>query len=291
MNHSTLFKSLCFIFLCSLVTSCNQQKGGEERRQRHTSNVMFPYKLQQYTKKYKLPSKLVEISGISFMNEEELACIQDEKGILFTFNLKKEKVVNELRFTKNGDFEDVEIIGNTAYVLRSDGVIFKVDLVEGNNGVVELDNPLNEKNDTEGLGYDSETNSLLIACKARSGIGKHVVGFRAIYAYNLDSQQLSEKPIYAIDLEHLEELADARVPFEPSGVAIHPITGDTYIISSVGKALIVLDSQGEIKHLQSLNHKGFKQPEGICFAKNGDMYISNEGRGGKGNILSFDYIQ
>lgn len=290
MINTFSFKSCCLLLLSLITFSCNQ-KSGEKKKEPYTSNVMFPYQLQQYTQKYKLPSDLVEVSGIAVLGENELVCVQDEKGVIFTYNLVEEKVVDKYKFAKNGDFEDIEVVGSTIYVLRSDGVIFQVSDFGGGNQVKELDNPLNEKNDTEGLGYRSESNSLWIACKARSGIGKHVVGFRAIYSYSIDNQKLSEKPIATIDLEHLEELADARLPFEPSGIAIHPITGDTYIISSVGKALVVLDSQGEIKHLQSLNHKGFKQPEGICFTKNGDLFISNEGRGGKGNILKFNYIQ
>jgi uncharacterized protein YjiK len=34
-----------------------------------------------------------------------------------------------------------------------------------------------------------------------------------------------------------------------------------------------------------------KQPEGICFAPEGDLYISSEGRGADGFILRFAYAK
>ena len=251
----------------------------------------FPYHLQQYEQKYKLPSVLTEVSGVADLGDGELACIQDEKGIVYIYSIKEEKIKDKIRFAKDNDYEDLEVVGTTVYVLRSDGNIFEIKDFRGTNQVTEYSTPLEEKNDAEGMCYNSQTNSLWIACKARSGLGKHVSGFRAVYGFNLDTKKLSEKPVIALDIEHLQDLAGKEIPFEPSGIAIHPITGDKYIISSVGLVLVVLDSQDEIKHLQSLDHKGFKQPEGIFFTRNGDLYLSNEGRGGKGNILHFRYIQ
>ncbi|MGB0523967.1 MAG: SdiA-regulated domain-containing protein [Flammeovirgaceae bacterium] len=276
-------------FLLLITMSCNQKQ--KESRDHIRPESTFPYRLQYYSNKYKLPGFLEEISGISYLGNNLLACIQDEKGLVYIYSLAEEKVTQDIRFADNGDFEDIAVVGNAAYVLRSDGVLFQIDDFDGSNRVTKLETPLTSRNDTEGLCFHSESNSLWIACKAQSGIGKHVSGFRAAYSYSLGSQRLSEKPIIAIDLAYLEELAEQRLSFEPSGIAIHPITGHTYMISSVGKVLIVLDSQNEIIHLQSLSHKGFKQPEGICFAENGDLFISNEGRGGKGNVLRFEYIQ
>jgi DNA-binding beta-propeller fold protein YncE len=77
--------------------------------------------------------------------------------------------------------------------------------------------------------------------------------------------------------------------FAPSGIAIHPATKDIYVISSAGKQLLILSAAGKIKSSHKLNSKHFTQPEGISFSANGDLYISNEGKGGNGNILLFRY--
>ena len=46
--------------------------------------------------------------------------------------------------------------------------------------------------------------------------------------------------------------------------------------------------EGKVQDVKELDPKLFRQPEGICFSPIGDMYISNEGQGGKGYILKFN---
>ena len=59
------------------------------------------------------------------------------------------------------------------------------------------------------------------------------------------------------------------------------------MISSVGKLLTIMDREGLILGVQALDPNLFRQPEGICFSPEGDLYISNEGKGGKGYVLKF----
>ena len=84
-------------------------------------------------------------------------------------------------------------------------------------------------------------------------------------------------------------LIESETSFQPSGIAIHPIDGEIYIISSVGKLLIILDRRGKVLEVKALDPKIFRQPEGICFSPAGDMFISSEGQGGKGYILKFKF--
>ena len=75
--------------------------------------------------------------------------------------------------------------------------------------------------------------------------------------------------------------------FKPSGIAVHPKTGQTFIIASDGKKLLVLSEKGQKEALISLNPKTYRQPEGICFSPDGDLFISSEGKDGDGYILRF----
>jgi hypothetical protein len=50
---------------------------------------------------------------------------------------------------------------------------------------------------------------------------------------------------------------------------------------------MILDRNGELIRLYSLKPKLFTQPEGIAFEPDGDLLISNEGKGGKAEILKF----
>ena len=49
--------------------------------------------------------------------------------------------------------------------------------------------------------------------------------------------------------------------------------------------------QGNILEIQEFDDKLFRQPEGICFSPSGDLFISNEGKGGKGYILGFKLLK
>jgi uncharacterized protein YjiK len=85
------------------------------------------------------------------------------------------------------------------------------------------------------------------------------------------------------------EALDDDVSFRPSAVAIHPITHHVYLLASVGKMLIAMDWQGKFLHIHHLDSHLFKQPEGMCFAPDGTLFIANEAKGGKANVLSFAY--
>ena len=75
--------------------------------------------------------------------------------------------------------------------------------------------------------------------------------------------------------------------FAPSGIAKHPVTGFYYVLSSVGRLLVICDDAGNLEHVHFLKSKVFIQPEGICFAPDGTMFISNEGRSLVGKVMRF----
>lgn len=271
----------------------------------------FAYDLEAPDDRYKLPGYLEEISGLSYFNKGKIACVQDEKANIYVLDLEQEKIVKEFDFGKNADYEDIAVVDKTAYVLRSDGDIYRVkDFRKKDLRVKKYETPLKEKNDTEGLAYDPLSSSLLIACKGSPSIEKDKLyeGYKAIYKFDLEKKELLEEPHFLIDLERLDSykdqnafskfsvrvakklrLIESETSFEPSGLAIHPIYGEIYIISSVGKLLIILDRRGKILDVKELNPVKFRQPEGICFSPEGDMFISNEGQGGQGYILKFKF--
>ncbi len=267
------------------------------------------YALGNPDQKFTMPARLEEISGISWTGKGTLACIQDENGIIYCYNLEKEKDISEVKFGKDGDYEDISVVKNTAYVLKSNGHIFRVkNFKKDEIKVKRYKTLLSKKNDAEGMFYDSSENRLLIACKGSPSFEKEnpYKGYRAVYSFDLETKQMLEEPAYLIDLRKIDSykdqgnftqfssklakilgITDPYASFRPSGIAIHPLTDEIYIISSVGKLLAVLDREGLILDVHALDPNLFRQPEGICFSPEGDLYISNEGKGGKGYILKF----
>jgi len=271
----------------------------------------FAYDLENPEARYKLPAYLEEISGLSYYSKGKIACVQDEKANIYMLNLKKEVSIEKYDFGSDADYEDISIVGKTAYVLRSNGHIYRVkDFTKKDRKTKKFNTPLKEINDTEGMTYDPLLNALLIACKGSPSIEKenNYEGYKAVYKFDLKEEELGKEPHFLIDLDRLDSYIDRNVfsklsvkvakrlrliesetSFKPSGIAVHPIYGEIYIISSVGKLLIILDRRGKVLDVKELDPDLFRQPEGICFSPAGDMFIANEGQGGKGYILKFEY--
>ena len=250
-----------------------------------------------------LPKELKEISGITLFDEKHLAGVQDEKGRVYKINLETGKIIDDERFDKDGDFEDIERVGEIFYVLRSDGDLFETGKWPlKSKDTRQYKTALKGKCDAEGLTHDAANNRLLIACKEDPGAGlEHV---RAIYAFDLNSKTLGKRPIYTISIEAMSAfssepainrairkfvspIADIN-QFKPAAIALHPETGHLFVISSVQKILIALSPDNKINAAWELSDKLFPQPEGLFFQPNGDLYISNEGRSGKATLLRFN---
>ncbi len=235
-------------------------------------------------KKWELPSSLKEISGIAFIDNNRIACVQDEEGTIYIFNRTNGKVEKEIPFGKAGDYEGIAIVGTTAYVQRADGKIFEVaDYNSGKPSVTEHSTPLTAKQNVEGLGYDKKNNRLLLAIKGKEPASDE---YKGIYAFDLSSKKMATEPVVKIDLTHdIWKDISKKNKIQPSDLEVHPSTGDLYIVDGADPKLLVMDERGNKKNLYQLSDNDFMQPEGIAFSEAGELFISNEGRTGSGNIL------
>ena len=84
------------------------------------------YTLATPDKTFVLPNILIEISGLTNNGETSIACVQDEKGIIFIYNLTENKIDKEINFNIAGDYEGIARVNKTIYILKSDGVIYEV---------------------------------------------------------------------------------------------------------------------------------------------------------------------
>lgn len=277
-----------------LIKTINKKK---ELSNYHLKNTVtekgeISFNLQKPDKKIKLPLELQEISALSYHKNEQLACLHDEKADFFLVNYLTENIDQKFAMAGKGDFEGIEIVDNTAYMLKSNGLLIKiVDFTKKSRIITKHKTGLSKKNDCEGLGFDPLSGKLLIACKVDPklpGSFKKYKGKRAVYEFDINTQKLNKKPRFLISLKEIAKKTGKK-KFMPSGIAVHPITHNIYITATVGKLLIVLNRDGELIDFAHLDPKVFRQPEGICFSADGKkLFISNEGRNKKGNILVFN---
>ena len=272
---------VAFLVIIMLLVSCNE-------KQQSNFDVCKYYQLQKPDSIWEMPFELNEISGIVLLENQKILAENDEEGKLFIYDLKMTTIEKTIFFGRDGDYEDVAVNNNTAYALRSDGTIFEIKNYKFEPVVVLHPTFLSEDDDTEGLFFDIESNRLLIACKGNSAV---LDGNKAslIYEFSLNTNRLNPVPIITISQKEIRTKYKNTNHFSPSGIAIHPVTKNSFIISSVGKMMAEFSTKGKLLHVFDLNYPNFQQPEGISFAPNGDLYISNEARGTKANLLKFKY--
>ena len=184
--------SLCtFFFLC---ISCAAPP-----------KVNLPFDFNNPAEVIKLPQKLHEISGITFYKKKELACIQDEKGVVYFYDIKKEKLRNTTPFAKDKDYEGITDVNDTLYVLCSNGEISEIDSKNEAGLVNTYSTFLTKQNNCEGLCFDNKLHRLLIACKGVPKKGSAGKGMKAIYSFNLTTKTMDNTPAYIIDPDSIKK--------------------------------------------------------------------------------------
>ena len=246
-----------------------------------------------------LDGELDEISGLSTTADgnDELFAVQDELGKVYRLNARTGGLLWSIDFWKDGDYEGVEAVGPDIWVVKNTGTLYRIQHPGSpSQNVTKFNTALTSENDVEGLAYDTRNNRLLLACKRDASDDGNDKDGRYVYAFSLSTHALSAQPVMAITraavAEHLSvcpltagynKLRDffldrPEYDLAPSAIAIHPLTGQVFITSSVGKVLMVLSAEGEIEHLERLDKEFFPQPEGLAFTPDGTLYVSTEAK-------------
>ncbi len=287
--------------LLVLLTACEPAKKANNETLTLV-NEPIPYNLTKPDERFDLSPDLREVSGLSYYKPGRLAMIQDELGVVFIYDLAKKRVVDEHVFGRKGDYEGVEFVNGELYALRSDGELYHFTPTDGIK-TLGTGNPTrhirinlpgktgSHKPDIEGLGYDPKLNALLLATKdAANGSTDKI-----IYFYDLKNEVLWRGPVLSQALLRMFTGRDGddgeADELKPSGIAVHPKTGEYYVLASAGHSLIVTNRNGKMLSVVALDKTVFRQPEGICFAPDGTLFITSEGRDSSGYLLRFAMTQ
>lgn len=236
-----------------------------------------------------LPDLLREISGIAISGPYTVLCVQDELGVVFEYDLRNEVINTIHRFTDVGDFEDIAVQGDVITVLRSDGKLYRLDRRTG-AVLSERLHPLPALNYEGicGMGKDQYMVSKE-APVTGSGAARLVHRLRGDAAPEL-SRTLDASEVAVLFAKSFPALAHHRVQFHPSAIAVHPISGELYVLSATDRLMAIYGDT--LRAVIPLPAERYYKPEGIAFHPNGDLLISNEGdKKGMvpGSILCFTY--
>lgn len=297
--NTTWILALCALLFPVACGSSTEEASGEAWPT-DDSTYVFSEPDAEFT----LGIDLEEISGLTFMEDGMLGAIQDEEGDLFIIDPSSGEVVDVRTFGEPGDYEGIELADSLLYILQSDGMVYK--FLDWNRTTLDgeaIDIDVPDRCDAEGIAHQPDMNRILIVCKEYAG--KEYRGRKAIYAFDQATNQLEQSPAYLLDIDNFEfnveehpfneavrSMLSDRIDmsgFKPSALAVHPRTGDVYVLSTVTKSVLRLDASGAVTALWMLPVELFDQPEGIAFDSNGEMYISNEAGDRKfATLLRFD---
>lgn len=295
----TIMKRLQFLILSLLLvtaaSACDANGADSKSSKKARADEMPTPPSPDLTvlEKWDMPEILREVSGIAYLGDNLFGCVQDEAGVIFLYDTKAGQIKRQITFGAAGDYEGIALVGTTAYVVRSDGQLFEVTNINAQqNKISEFATTLPNKSDVEGLAYDAKNNRLLLALKDEKTADS---GYKSIYAFNLKTKQMEAQPVFKLNLsdpllvkkptKKKKKDNSLSKAWQPSEIAVHPVTGEIYLTEASNPQLFILNQNGTIKERHQLDTKVFTQPEGLSFSPSGEMYISNEGKKEPGNIL------
>jgi hypothetical protein len=247
------------------------------------------YKLTEPVR-YRVRESMQEISGIWLHPDpQHIYAINDEEGKIFLINLDANEPYPVTKFGKSGDYEDLVYTSEGWVVLKSNGTLYHVhdaftDSVSSTS--YKFQHP--GKQEFESAYYEAGSNSIVFICKQCEEDKRQMA--TSAYRFNMGSKEFDTVPAYRLSVADIARLAGTEMKnFRPAAAAIHPVEKRLYIVSSVNELLVIAGFDGKVQEVYHLKDKLFRQPEGISFAPNGDMYISNEAGDGTANILKFSY--
>jgi uncharacterized protein YjiK len=272
----TIGITFCVLVIVAIVSFSFQKKSTNNNRSTEYS----------IAKVWELPAVLDEVSGITWLPDGTIASVQDEDGVIFIYDLAKKEIIEKIEFAGPGDYEGIAIHKDDAYVLRSDGTIYEVlNFRKKEKTTTSFKTGFSTKNNMETLALDINNKSLIIAPKDRDNSDE----FKGVYHIPLTSKTIDRVPIIKINMDDgaLKTYQNKKLykTFSPSDIAIHPKTGDYYVLEGKNPKLIILNTKGSIKKVYELEKNQFPQPEGITFSPDGTLYISSEAGDGDATIM------
>lgn len=299
------FKIHVFIIVFGLVLQgCGlktiTKTGVKPQNRTEQVSALSWYDVESDSAKYVvLSEELKEISGLCFTVDGRLFTHGDDDGDVFQIDPVSGKIIKTFYVGNGeekglnsikGDFEDIAIVGDRFFLTSSKGKIY--EFKEGKQGEhVEFTiykTKLTKDNNIEGLCYDPETNSLLLACKDYPG--ENYDKSKTVYSFGLSAMSLVDSARFVLPVNKLKANT-IEGEFRPSGIARHPVTGTFFIIASHGKTIVEITKDGFVLNQRDLPASIHLQPEGIAFSKDNTLYISDEANTGQPHLTSYKMIK
>ncbi len=250
------------------------------------------YSLQvEGTTRWKLPRRLMEISGLAMTPDNRLLAHGDEKGIIYELDYRKGAIVKAFQLADRvapvaADFEGIAIVENRVYLVTSSGRLYECS--EGADGESVLftlyTTGAGRDYEIEGLAYDASQRALLMMSKgARKAELKEQL---TIYHWSIDEKRFMEEAHIVIPVIEFARHIKGK-EFQPSGIERHPTSGNYFVIAARQRAIAEITPEGEVVAVKQLPAQRHRQTEGITFAADGALIVADEGAGRKARLTLY----
>jgi hypothetical protein len=231
-----------------------------------------------------LPAELREVSGVVALDDHRVACVQDERGVVYELDLATGAFVAR-RFGKRGDYEGLTRLGADYWALRSDGVLLRVVDADGDLRVAAEHRLGLPFRDWEGL-CAASPDRLLVAPKIRTGDDET----RPVFAFDVAATRLIAEPFAVIRRDVVATAVGPRpdgsgaIELACSDLVVVPGRSELLLLSAVDRLLVRVTLDGRVLAWRWLEVDGLTKPEGLAWLADGRLLIASEGRGGAGRL-------
>lgn len=235
-----------------------------------------------------LPKALREVSGM-VAHGEQFLCVQDERGQLYVVD-RDGTIQEQRKFGPKGDYEDLAVVGDELFVLRSDGALLRRPLGGGETGPsYQLGSPDFEY---ESLAYDQHRHRLLLTAKATRlpHVGPEPV--RAVLAFELTRGEPAATPAVELSLVAFAQAAAAvghrgRFGLRIGALAVDPDGELLWVLAGPDGMLFAMAWSGAVRGAWRLDLRLLPQAEGLCFDATGRLWIASEAAGGTARLVAY----
>ena len=242
----------------------------------------------------RLPRSLHELSGMTAIDANTLACVQDELGVVFFVDIRGERPVQSVPFGKKGDYEGIALADGSIWTLRSDGKLQQLAF-DGHRLRVEKSIKVPFDGEFEGLCFDPQSKQLLVLPKGPVGGKRREKTRRRVLACDALLGSVLSKPFLTLRVDKIEDQIEERGFAAPrrttskgnlrvdlkllsSELLVLP-SGDLLLLSPKDHLLLRLDRSGNVVATQNLDMELLPQPEAMALLPDGRLLIGSEGRG------------
>jgi len=217
-----------------------------------------------------LPKQIKNLAGMSCDTSRTLWVINDSDPTLFKVDVLSKKLANQITISNDGDYKGMSYVDGFVYMARNDGFLKRI-AVKKNKSVKTFFNPIEEVKNIGGMCYSKKLNQLLLVDGSSTDNG-----VLKIYSFDLEKLVFNENPSITLSMEKVAKQIEADSALEPTGLAIHPTSGDLYI-SFNNQEIVIVDKNGTLKNSVQLSQSANGPIGGIEIDKNGSLLVGYQG--------------